>query len=109
MKKQIADYEVRPGVVPSGEKARVQIIPRGRHARFDDQIHVHDARRDRWKKSPFPPEQEVFEWNKTAEYRIYFLPMQEMPGFVKNCDSVLASPCDDGSLAFEYTFRWEKE
>ena len=35
MKMQIADYEVRPGVVPSGEKAVVRIIPRGKHARLD--------------------------------------------------------------------------
>lgn len=39
MKMRIADYEVRPGVVPSGERVRVRIIPRGRHASFDDQIH----------------------------------------------------------------------
>ena len=55
MKMQIADYEVRPGVVPSGEKAVVRIIPRGKHARFDDQVHRQP------KGSPFQFAPEVFE------------------------------------------------
>ena len=105
MKMQIADYEVRPGVVPSGEKTRVRIIPRGRHARFDDKIHAQQ------KGSPFQFGPEVFARDETAEYRIYFLPMQQTmePKPLTVCDSVLVRPDQDGSLAFEYTFRGEQE
>lgn len=105
MKMQIADYEVRPGVVPSGETASVQIIPRGRHARFDDQIHTQQ------KRSPFQFDPEVFEPDNTAQYRIYFLPMQQTmePRPITVCDSVLVKPGPDGSLAFEYAFQGEQE
>ena len=105
MRVQIANYEVRPGVVPSGEKATVRIIPRGGHARFDDQIHAQR------KNSPFQFEPEVFERDVTAEYRIYFLPMQQTmePKPITVCDSVLVSPKEDGSLLFEYTFQGEQE
>ena len=67
MKMQIADYEVQPGVVPSGEKAVVRIIPRGKHARFDDQV------RRQPKGSPFQFAPEVFEPDADIEYKIYFL------------------------------------
>lgn len=105
MKAQIANYEVRPGVVPCGEKATVRIIPRGGHARFDDQIHAQR------KDSPFQFEPKVFERDVTAEYRIYFLPMQQTmePKPITVCDSVLVSPEEDGSLLFEYTFQGEQE
>ncbi|MFR2466019.1 MAG: hypothetical protein ACLTA1_09665, partial [Clostridia bacterium] len=36
---QSANYEVRPGVVLSGQTTTVRIVPRGRHARFDDKLH----------------------------------------------------------------------
>lgn len=105
MKMQLADYEVRPGVVPSGEKAAVRIIPRGSHARFDDQIRAQR------KDSPFQFGPEIFERDETAQYRIYFLPMQQTmePKPVTVCDSVLVRPDQDGSLSFEYTFRGEQE
>lgn len=105
MKAQIANYEVRPGVVPCGEKTTVRIIPRGGHARFDDQIHAQR------KDSPFQFEPKVFERDVTAEYRIYFLPMQQTmePKPITVCDSVLVSPEEDGSLLFEYTFQGEQE
>lgn len=102
MKMRIADYEVRPGVVPSGERVRVRIIPRGRHASFDDQIH---------KGSPILFDPKFLERDETAEYRIYFLPMQQTmePRPITVCDSVLVKPDRDGSLAFEYAFRGEQE
>ncbi|MCI9337780.1 MAG: hypothetical protein HFH93_09605 [Lachnospiraceae bacterium] len=105
MKMQIADYEVRPGVVPSGRKTFVRIIPRGKHARFDDRIH------DQPKGSPFRFDPEIFEPDETAEYRIYFLPMQQTmePAPLTVCDSVLVRPDRDGSLAFEYAFSGEQE
>lgn len=105
MKMQIADYEVRPGVVPSGEKAIVRIIPRGRHARFDDQV------RRQPKGSPFIFAPEIFEPDSDMEYRIYFLPMQQSPEPkpMSVCESVLVRPGADGSLEFEHAFPGEQE
>lgn len=105
MNKLIADYEVRPGVVPSGEKAVVQIVPRGGHARFDDQVHSQK------KNSPFLFPPEVFEPDRDAEYRIYFLPMQQSmdPRPISACESALVRPEADGSLKFEHVFRGEQE
>lgn len=105
MKALLANYEVRPGVVPSGEKAVVRIIPRGRHARFDDQIHTQRN------SSPFPFEPKVFEPDRTVEYRIYFLPMQQSmePKPLSVCESVVVRPSEDGALEFEHIFRGEQE
>lgn len=101
MKMQIADYEVRPGVVPSGEKAVVRIIPRGKHARFDDQVHRQP------KGSPFQFAPEVFEPDADIEYKIYFLPMEQStaPEPMSVCESVLVRPCADGSLEFQHVFQ----
>lgn len=108
MKKEIADYEVRPGVVPSGEKTVVQIIPRGRHARFDDKIH-----RLTWgdKATPHKFKQEMFEPDREALYKIYFLPMQQSPAPkpISTCEYVTVKPEEDGSLQFEHTFQGEQE
>ena len=105
MKMQIADYEVRPGVVPSGEKAVVRIIPRGKHARFDDQVHRQP------KGSPFQFAPEVFEPDADIEYKIYFLPMEQStaPEPMSVCESVLVRPCADGSLEFQHVFSGEQE
>ena len=105
MKMQIADYEVRPGVVPSGEKAVVRIIPRGKHARFDDQV------RRQPKDSPFSFAPEVFEPDADIEYKIYFLPMEQStaPEPMSVCESVLVRPCADGSLEFQHVFSGEQE
>lgn len=103
---QFADYEIQPGTVPSGARVRVRILPRGRHARFDDRI-----RYQREKDSPFPFPPEVFQPDRDAEYRIYFLPMQESmePDPLSVCESVLVRPAGDGSLVFEHTFQGEQE
>lgn len=105
MKMQIADYEVQPGVVPSGEKAVVRIIPRGKHARFDDQV------RRQPKGSPFQFAPEVFEPDADIEYKIYFLPMEQSmdPRPMSVCESVLVRPGADGSLEFEHIFTGEQE
>lgn len=108
MKKELADYEVRPGVVPSGKTAVVRILPRGRHARFDDRI-----RRLAWeeKRSPFPFKREIFEPDRNISYKIYFLPMEHNSpsGSLSVCESVMVYPGEDGSLEFTHTFGGEQE
>lgn len=105
MKMEVADYEVRPGAVPCGEEVLVRILPRGRHARFDDRIRRLAGAE---KVSPFPFKTEILEPDSKTPYRIYFLPMeQDKP--ISACESVVVYPMEDGSLEFTHTFAGEQE
>lgn len=108
MRKEIADYEVRPGVVLSGRTTRVKIIPRGGHAKFNDRIHNLT-----WddKSSPFPFRPELSAPDQEVRYTLYFLPMQESldPQPMTAYQSVTVMPQEDGSLVFEHAFTGEQE
>lgn len=108
VKGEVADYEVRPGVVPCGKPAKVRILPRGGHARFDDKIHKLSVKE---KFTPYRFRPEVLEPDRKAEYRIYFLPMEHSrePERLPAYDLVRVYPKEDGSLEFEYTFAEEQE
>ncbi len=108
MKREIADYEVRPGVAPVGERVCVRIVPRGSHARFDDKIRrMPFEERKRLRKS----QREAFQPDTEAEYRIYFLPMEHSiePQSASLYDNVTVRPLEDGSLEFCHTFQEEQE
>ncbi len=109
MKKEVIDYEVRPGVVPAGEMATVRIIPRGSHVRFDDRIHrLPYAEKKCLRRS----QREFFERDAEAEYRIYFLPMEHNVAPESEAslyESVTVRPLEDGSLEFRHCFQEEQE
>ena len=105
---QCANYEVRPGVVLSGRETAVRIIPRGRHARFDDKLH-----RLSWSQKcrPHRHAPECFAMDSEICYRVYFLPMQESrePLGLEAYPSAVVKPESDGSLQFSHVFNGEQE
>lgn len=105
---QSANYEVRPGVVLSGQTTTVRIVPRGRHARFDDKLH-----RLTWseRRNPHQHAPEILAPDSETGYRIYFLPMQESrdPRGLEAYESVTVKPERDGSLQFQHMFTGEQE
>lgn len=85
--KRIADYEVFPSVVRSGENSSIAIKPRGEHARFIDEF----------------------------KYIITFIPMEGRnvkyePGVSerKKYDTLETSP-QNGTISFTYCFTGEQE
>lgn len=100
MNKEIANFEVRPGVVLSGKETEVRICPRGRHAWFGD-----------WSKT-MPGKEHLQEKRAYADvYVIEICPMEEAyaPRNHYERDRITAVPEKDGSLVFSYTFHGEQE
>ncbi len=86
MNARIADYDVFPSVVKSGENVEISIIPRGDHAKFDDAV----------------------------EYVIKFVPMEscnveyELSRFEGNFNTQSVKS-KNGSITFTYCFAEEQE